>query len=46
MVVTHIQCRDLQEAVPLRPDEALKRAYPLMWANTYYVDPFKAGIDA
>ena len=44
--VTHIQCRDLQEAVMLRPDEALKRAYPLMWADTYYVDPFKVGIDA
>ena len=23
-VVTHIQCRDLKEAVTLRPDEALK----------------------
>ena len=44
--VTHIQCRDLQEAVMLRPDEALKRAYPLMWADTYYVDPFKVGINA
>ena len=30
----------------LRPDEALKRAYPLMWADTYYVDPFKVGINA
>ena len=39
--VTHIQCRDLQEAVTLRPDEALKRTYPSMWADTYYVDPFK-----
>ena len=44
--VTHIQCRDLQEAVTLRPDEALKRPYPSMWANTYYMDPFKVGIDA
>ena len=43
--VTHIQCRDLQEAVMLRPDEALKRAYPSTWADTYYVDPFKVGID-
>ena len=43
--VTHIQCRDLQEAVMLRPDEALKRAYPSMWADTYYVDPFKVGIN-
>ena len=25
----------------LRPDEALKRTYPLMWADTYYMDPFK-----
>ena len=44
--VTHIQCRDLKEAVTLRPDEALKRANPSMWADTYYVDPFKVGIDA
>ena len=43
--VTHIQCGDLKEAVTLRPDEALKRAYPSMWADTYYVDPFKVGID-
>ena len=39
--VTHIQCRDIQEAVTLRPDEALKRTYPLMWADTYYVNSFK-----
>ena len=37
--VTHIQCRDLQEAVML--SESLKRTYPLMWADTYYIDPFK-----
>ena len=43
--VAHIQCRDLQEAVMLRPDEALKRTYPLMWADTYYVDPFKVSAD-
>ena len=43
--VTHIQCRDLQEAVMLRPDEALKRTYPLMWADTYYVDPFKVSAE-
>ena len=43
--IIHIQCRDLQEAVMLRPDEALKRAYPSIWADTYYVDPFKVGID-
>ena len=29
----------------LRPDEALKRAYPAMWADTYYVDPFKVGVN-
>ena len=44
--VTHIQCRDLQEAAMLRPDEAHKRTYPLMWADTYYVDPFKVSADA
>ena len=44
--VTHIQCRDLQEAVTLRPDEALKRTYPLMWADTYYIDPFKVSANA
>ena len=43
--VTHIQCRDLQEAVMLRPGEALKRTYPSMWADTYYIDPFKVSAD-
>ena len=43
--VTHIQCRDLKEAVMLRSDEALKRANPSMWADTYYIDPFKVGIN-
>ena len=43
--VTPIQCRDLKEAVTLRPDEALKRTYPSMWADAYYVDPFKVGIN-
>ena len=43
--VTHIKCRDLQEPVTLRLDEAFKRAYPSMWADTYNVDPFKVGID-
>ena len=41
MVLLHIQCRDLQEAVTFRPDEAFKRTYPLMWADTYYIDPCK-----
>ena len=44
--VTHIQCRDLQEAVMLRPDETLKRTYPSMWATTYYVNPFKVSANA
>ena len=35
--VTHIQCRDLKEAVTLRPDEALKKANPSMWADTFYM---------
>ena len=43
--VTHIQCRDLKETVTLRPDEALKRANPSMWADTYYIDPFKVSIN-
>ena len=43
--VTHIQCRDLQGAVMLRPDEALKRTYPSMWADTYFIDPFKVSAD-
>ena len=44
--VIQIQCRDLKEAVTLRPNEALKRANPSIWADTYYVDPFKVGINA
>ena len=44
--VTHIQCRNLQKVITLRPDEALKKTYPLMWADTYYVDPFKVSADA
>ena len=44
--ITHIQCRDLQIAVMLRPDESLKRTYPSMWADTYYVDPFKVRANA
>ena len=44
--VTHIQCRNLKEAVNLRPDEALKRANPSMWADTYYVDLSKVSLDA
>ena len=43
--VMHIQCRDLQEAIMLRPDEALKRTYPSMWADSYYVDPLKVSAD-
>ena len=44
--VTQIQCRNLKEAVSLRPDEALMRANPLMWADTSYVDPFKVSLKA
>ena len=29
-VITNIQCRDLKEAVTLRPDEAFKQVNPLM----------------
>ena len=43
--VIHIQCRNLEEAVTFKLDEALKRTYPSMWADTYYVDPFKVGIN-
>ena len=43
---THIQCKDLQEAVTLQVDEALKRKYPSMWADTYYVNPFKVSVTA
>ena len=46
MVLHHIQCRDLQDTITLRHDEALKRTYPSMWASTYYVDPFKVSADA
>ena len=44
--ITHIQCRDLKEAVTLQIDEALKRQHPSVWADTYYVNPFKVGTDA
>ena len=44
--ITHIQCRDLQEAVMLQIDETLKRQYPSVWADTYYVNPSKVGTDA
>ena len=37
---------DLKQAATLRPDEALKRTIPSMWADTYYIDPFKVGIEA
>ena len=26
--------------------EALKRQHPSVWADTYYVNPFKVGTDA
>ena len=36
--ITHIQCRDLKEAVTLQIDEALKGQHPSVWADTYYVN--------
>ena len=42
--ITHMQCKDLQEAVMLQVDEALKRKYPSIWADTYYVNPFKVSV--
>ena len=42
--ITHIQCKDLKEAVMLWVDEELKRKYPSMWADTYYVNPFKVSV--
>ena len=36
--ITHIQCKDLQEAVMLWVDEALKRQYPSMWTDTCYIN--------
>ena len=42
--ITHIQCKDLQEAIMPWVDEALKRQYPSMWADTYYVNPFKVSV--
>ena len=42
--ITHIQCKDLQEAVMLWVDEALKRQYPSMWADTYYVNLSKVSV--
>ena len=41
---THIQCKDLKEAVMLWVDEALKRKCPSMWADTYYINPFKVSV--
>ena len=42
--ITHIQCKDLKEAVTLWVDEELKRKYPSMWADTYYINPFKVSV--
>ena len=35
---------DLKEAVTLWVDEELKRKYPSMWADTYYINPFKVSV--
>ena len=42
--ITHIQCKDLKEAVLLQVDEELKRKYPSIWTDTYYVNPFKVSV--
>ena len=42
--ITHIQCKDLKEAVMLWVDEELKRKYPSMWADTYYINLFKVSV--
>ena len=42
--ITHIQCKDLKEAVRLWVDEELKRKYPSMWADAFYVNPFKVSV--
>ena len=44
--ITHIQCKDLQEAVMVRVDEALKKQYPSMWADIYYINLFKVSVAA
>ena len=42
--ITHIQCKDLKEAVTLQVDKELKRKYPSMWVDTYYINPFKVSV--
>ena len=42
--ITHIQCKDLKEAVMLWVDEELKRKYPSMWADAFYINPFKVSV--
>ena len=44
--ITHIQCKDIKEAVTLWVDEELKRKYPSMWADTYYINLFKVTVIA
>ena len=36
----------MKEAVTLQIDEALKRQHPSVWADTYYVNPFKVHTNA
>ena len=33
------------EPVTLRPDKTLRQDNPSMWADTYYVDPFKVRVN-
>ena len=42
--IAHIQCKDLKEAVMLWLDEELKRKYPSMWADNYYINLFKVSV--
>ena len=42
--ITHIQCKDLKEAVTLQVDEELKRKYPSMWADAFYIYLFKVSV--
>ena len=44
--ITHIQCKNPKEAVTLWVDKELKRKYPSIWADTYYINPFKISVTA
>ena len=42
--ITNIQCKDLKKTVMPWVDEELKRKFPSMWADTYYINPFKVSV--